>query len=173
MTNAELIQKIKAKIERLKLGWNEVGQKGVELVLNDLLSFLDTLEEKSEKPMQEGLEEEITRTYHDGSVADTTEMDHVDYENIARHFYELGCRRTAEKYDEIEYNRQRAEESVPNDLEEAADEYANKHYSEWDESWDDYNGHNIEPENDKLQLMDAFIAGAKWMSIHGNDIKEL
>lgn len=65
------------------------------------------------------------------------------------------------------------EKPVPNGLEEAANEYANKHYSEWDESWDDYNGHNIEPENDKLQLMDAFIAGAKWMSIHGNDIKEL
>ena len=62
---------------------------------------------------------------------------------------------------------------IPNDLEEAADEYANKHYSEWDESWDDYNGHNVEPENDKLELMDAFIAGAKWISIHGNDIKEL
>lgn len=27
----------------------------------------------------------------------------------ARHFYELGCRRTAEKYDEIEYKRQRAD----------------------------------------------------------------
>ena len=66
-----------------------------------------------------------------------------------------------------------SEKPVPNDLEEAADEYANKHYSEWDESWDDYNGHNVEPENDKLELMDAFIAGAKWMSIHGNDIKEL
>ena len=30
---------------------------------------------------------------------------------IARHFYELGLRRAAEMYDEIEYNRQRAEES--------------------------------------------------------------
>lgn len=58
-------------------------------------------------------------------------------------------------------------------LEEAAEEYANKHYSEWDESWDDYNGHNVEPENDKLELIDAFIAGAKWVSIYGNDIKEL
>lgn len=72
-----------------------------------------------------------------------------------------------------EHAKIESEKPVPNDLEEAADEYANKHYSEWDESWDDYNGHNIEPENDKLQLMDAFIAGAKWMSIHGNDIKEL
>lgn len=58
-------------------------------------------------------------------------------------------------------------------LEEAAEKYANEHYSEWDESWDDYNGHNVEPENDKLELIDAFIAGAQWVSIYGNDIKEL
>lgn len=36
------------------------------------------------------LEKIIGQTYHDGSVADTSDMDHVDYENIARHFYELG-----------------------------------------------------------------------------------
>ena len=30
--------------------------------------------------------------------------------SCAKYFYELGCTRTAEKYDEIEYNRQRAEE---------------------------------------------------------------
>ena len=29
---------------------------------------------------------------------------------VAKHFYELGLRRAAEMYDEIEYNRQRAEE---------------------------------------------------------------
>ena len=40
--------------------------------------------------------------------------------SVARHFYNLGCRRTAEKADEIEYNRQRSEEDTPNDLEEAA-----------------------------------------------------
>ena len=30
--------------------------------------------------------------------------------SIARHFYELGQRKAAEMYDEIEYNRQRAQE---------------------------------------------------------------
>lgn len=40
------------------------------------------------------------------------EEEPLDYEwTIARQFYELGCRRAAEKYDEIEYNRQRTEES--------------------------------------------------------------
>ena len=29
----------------------------------------------------------------------------------AYHFYDLGCRRTADMYDDIEYNRQRAEEA--------------------------------------------------------------
>ena len=36
------------------------------------------------------LEKIIGQTYHDGSVADTSDMDHVDYENIAHHFFELG-----------------------------------------------------------------------------------
>lgn len=57
------------------------------LTLTSLLAFLDTL---PEQPM-EGLEEEISRTYHDGSVADTDDMDHIAYENIARHFAEWGA----------------------------------------------------------------------------------
>lgn len=39
----------------------------------------------------------IGQTYHDGSVADTSDMDHVDYENIARYFYELGLNARKEK----------------------------------------------------------------------------
>ena len=31
---------------------------------------------------------------------------------FARHFYDIGCIRTAEKYDEIEHNRQRSEQDV-------------------------------------------------------------
>lgn len=82
--------------------------------INEIIRYINIDSLESEKPMN--LEEEISRTYHDGSVTDTSDLDHVSYENIARHFYELGCRRTAEKYDEIEYNRQRAEESpLPED----------------------------------------------------------
>ena len=66
---------------------------------------------------------------------------------VARHFYELGCRRTAEKADEIEYNRQRAEESVPTDLEEAANKFA--------VFYDQGTCDGI--------AQDCFIAGAKWM----------
>ena len=74
------------------------------------------------------------------------ECGYRDFIAIARHFYELGCRRTAEKYDEIEYNRQRAEESVPNDLEEAAEEYSKERAE----------GHVL------YDWVHAFIAGAKW-----------
>ena len=38
--------------------------------------------------LDKSLEEEISRTYHDGSVTDTEDIDHIAYENIARHFAE-------------------------------------------------------------------------------------
>lgn len=48
----------------------------------------------------EDLEEEISRTYHDGSVTDTEDIDHVAYGNIARHFYELGQQAKKEQQNE-------------------------------------------------------------------------
>ena len=64
MTNAELIAKIKAEIERLMDEYNPIvggvdELTGSHIVLAKLLSFLDTLE-KSEKPInQDELEKEI------------------------------------------------------------------------------------------------------------------
>ena len=57
---------------------------------------------ESEEQLQQGkhevdLEEEISRTYYDGSVTDTDDIDHVTYENIARHFYELGRKAKEDK----------------------------------------------------------------------------
>lgn len=75
---------------------------------------------------------------------------------IGQYFYELGCTRTAEKYDEIEYNRQRGEESVPNDLEEAANAYSNEHNDDCFDAIGSVCPHIIE----------AFIAGAKWQAEH-------
>lgn len=134
---------------------------------NELLSFLSTLE--SEKPMQEELEEEIAGMYQAifcTDVIDRKEMIYLDtFEAIARHFYDLGCRRTAEKYDEIEYNRQRAEESVPKDLEEAADDFV------WEVMENDEDGisdlcRKLRPTSKISDFYDAlaefFIAGAKW-----------
>lgn len=165
MTNAELIAKIKAEIESMKsIEYpcdNSQQATGFCDALDRMTDFLSTLE--SEKPMNpDELGKEITRTYHDGSVTDTTEMDHVDYENIARHFYDLGCRRTAEKYDEIEYNRQRAEESVPNDLEEAAEAFAFKSLDEVILYGCTLSGRRA-----------CFIAGAKWQAEQDQETIEL
>lgn len=91
-----IIEQIKAEIDKLydeyKDKFHQCGDQ-YHLGLIDGLDMaervLDSLE--SEKPMQEELEEEISRTYHNGSVADTSDMDHVDYENIARHFAQWGA----------------------------------------------------------------------------------
>lgn len=134
-------------IESIEMWLHEIEPKWVEKELAWLEELRTRLlEEKSEKPMN--LEEEIKRTYHDGSVADTSDINHVTYENIASHFYEIGCRRTAEKFDEIEYNRQMAEErqmekETPKDLEEAAKVYFENPNSSW-------------------QVKDVFIAGSEW-----------
>lgn len=96
------------------------------------MSYTDANFELVEYPVCEGLEEEIERCviepYYDldgvavkGATVYITVNDVAD---LARHFAEWGYLRAAEKYNEVEYNRQRAEESVPNDLEEAAKEYA-------------------------------------------------
>lgn len=75
------------------------------------------------KSASEDLEEEIAGMYQalfGTDIINRKEMLYLETFNaIARHFYELGCRRTAEMYDEIEYNRQRAEETeLSEDLEE-------------------------------------------------------
>lgn len=69
--------------------------RAISLEYDDILSLVDSLQQ--EYP-EVDLEKEIERTYYDGSVTDTSDMDHVDYENIARHFYELGL--NARKEDE-------------------------------------------------------------------------
>ena len=112
MTNTEIIQAIRNEIERLKTVQLKRIQEG-DLVdaepydkneaYNELLSFLDTLE--PEKPMN--LEEEINRYLREECSDDDEPCIH----EIAEHFAEWGYLRAAEKYNEIEYNRQMAEES--------------------------------------------------------------
>lgn len=157
MTNAELLAKIKAEIEK-QIKDPQEHCYGVSSVnkLRELLDFLDTLE--SEKPMnQEGLEKEIDKT-----INECTNGYEFDWDKFARHFAQWGYLRAAEKYNEIEYNRQRAEESVPNDLEEAAE----KHSTDYDSTiW-----YVLESSNQKTiwerELKETFIAGAKWQEEH-------
>ena len=119
MSNNELLSKINAEIERLKdenrkikCPANERYCSGYDDAFYDLVPFLNTLE--SEKPMnQDGLEKEIQKYLESKGIGYGGWIDgwkDEDLREIARHFYDLGCTRTAEKYDEIEYNLQRAEE---------------------------------------------------------------
>ena len=68
----------------------------------------DWLWKKQEQPKVD-LEKEIIR-YKVPFSDDKEYLNETTLDSIARHFYELGLRRAAEMYDEIEYNRQRAEE---------------------------------------------------------------
>lgn len=52
----------------------------------DVDKYMD--EVRGREPDNEDLDDEISRTYHDGSVTDTSDLDHISYENIARHFAE-------------------------------------------------------------------------------------
>lgn len=78
MIDMDKIARLRQEIKRRK------GYISVTHFAEELLSFLDTLSEEPDK----SLEEEISRTYHDGSVTDTEDIDHVAYENIAHHFAE-------------------------------------------------------------------------------------
>lgn len=139
MTKEEIIQAIKAEIEglkgictaQIKANPGQAFPFVMEMTGYDkVLSFLPTLE--SEKPIIPDLEKELARFYlKDLCDSEKDEISEAtlhhnfpimwdDLRDIARHFAQWGYLRAAEKYNEIEYNRQRAEESVPNDIEEAA-----------------------------------------------------
>ena len=62
--------------------------EGIAAGYGDVLSAIDSLQQEGEQEVD--LEKIIEQTYHDGSVADTDDMDHIDYRNIARYFFELG-----------------------------------------------------------------------------------
>lgn len=169
MTAQEIIEKIRAEIEQMlhsiencpfisgELGARE-KEMGEVMAYKNILSVLSDLEKEcEEKPTNIDFEQELYK--HFGQVKDfTLGM------QIGKYFYELGCRRTAEKYDEIEHKRQRAEEETLNDLEEASQEYEKKH------TYQRYDGGGFTPEYDATPG-EAFIAGAQWQKAQSN--KEL
>lgn len=173
MTNTEIIATIREEIGRRrefpitdikKLHLSRGEAYGLrDGCLLELLSFLSDIEKSlPAKVADDGLNEEIERYFEGWS--DDSEYGQAVMRNgactgvdkckdIARHFYELGCHRAAEKFDELEYNRQRAEESgcseIPKDLEEAAEEQAKSFgYMSQDREFKE----NVE----------SFIAGVKW-----------
>ena len=145
-----ILEKIKAEIDKLygeyKDKFHQCGDQ-YHLGLIDGLDMaervLDTLE--SEKPMQEDLNEEIKKF-----------IDEYGYERgadklliaiVARHFAQWGAEHLAD-----------ARKTSPKDLEDASDEYAEKHgfrvpYDGSDNFYDDV---------DVKASKEGFIAGAKW-----------
>ena len=77
---------------------------------------------------------------------------------VARHFYELGQKDAANKYDEIEYNRQRAEEET---LGKTLDEAVTEQMEE-----DGDVDHFVRKGIDEIALKYAKL-GAKWMAGQG------
>ena len=112
-----IIEQIKAEVERLKIKQPLSPEaEAYNWAIADLLSII---EEKSEKPMnQEGLDENVKYYIEDCGWGKDSTIPVSFVQQIASHFYDLGCLRTAEKYDEIEYNRQMAEEQGSEELEE-------------------------------------------------------
>ena len=83
--------------------------------LSRVLSFIDSLQQEQPKvDLNEEIERFIDAHYHtrfDETLENGNDpLTVFDFEDIARHFCEFGLRKAAEMYDEIEYNRQIAEE---------------------------------------------------------------
>ncbi len=161
-----IIEQIKAEIER-RITDNTFGAK---LELIDILTWLDTLE--SEKPMNQGLDKEIEEISINVPCSEFThESEYIDLLDWLKeqftYFYDLGCRRTAEKYDELEYDRQMASGSseIPKDLLDAQVEIVEKLIGE--NNNDGANAaHPFACEYVVELLQKAVSAGAKWQADH-------
>lgn len=158
MTNAELIAKIKAEIGK-KIMDAPINAEGHQRVwaYNDVKDLLSTLEE-SEKPMQEGLEEEIIKCWQEWVCPSNKQsVDGVlplsEFAFYARHFAQWGAEHFAD-----------ASKTSPEDLEEAAEKYAYKGKPAGLKTV-------IEPIAE--QVMRDFIAGAKWQAEQDQETIEL
>lgn len=171
MTNAELIATIQAKIEKLIERYGSVkakgilqeGYKGGRLIgYEDALNILKRIQEDLEKPMPakvagKGLEVEAVSYIFDNGLNISPKV----ATDFARHFYELGCHRTAEKYDELEYNRQKAEESEKPMNQEGLEEEINRYLRE--ECSDD----------DELGIHEIAEHFAQWGAEHFRDTTKM
>lgn len=142
------IEKIRQKIKELRELLedhnyyldNSEQALGYSAALNDIGQLLDTLSEEPDK----GLEEEISRTYHDGSVADTSDIDHNTYDNIAHHFAEWGAEHLRDSTKMIDKS---LEEAAVHHIRKVVDAIKRR-------------GWNLETQD----ITEAFIAGAEWQA---------
>ena len=132
MTNAEIIALFRAEIERRIEAHHSHEHFCAEHEFRDVLSFVSDLEKSLPEKVADDkvLEVEAVSYCFDNGLNISPRV----ATDFARHFYGLGCYHTAEKYDEIEYNRQRAEESEkPMNLEEEINRYLREECSDDDE----------------------------------------
>ena len=121
--NAELLREEIEKIYKSEIQPWLSGVSPKSVIYEYVLPLIDSLQQEQPEVDLETFDKSVTKMW--GRCAaepnDTIACLHIDsFIDVARHFFNLGCTCTAEKYDEIEHNRQREEESVPKDLEEAA-----------------------------------------------------
>ena len=89
--------------------------KGKDYAYQHIGILIDSLQQEQPKvDLNEEIERFIDAHYHtrfDETLENGNDpLTVFDFQDIAHHFCEFGLRRAAEMYDEIEYNRQRAEE---------------------------------------------------------------
>lgn len=105
-----LIRKIKYQIHLENLNFAALGGGGQTFCTNTLEWVLKQIDSLQQEQPRVNLEKEIEIYLEPIQAWQVQEAPFTSLENCARHFCEVGLRRAAEMYDEIEYNRQRAEE---------------------------------------------------------------
>ena len=88
--------KIRSEVERIQ----ETGCESPISVCNDILSFIDFLQQEQPKV---DLEKELD-TYYDSPLWDGEPVSWMTYTRIARHFYELGQLEMRYRITNPEYN---------------------------------------------------------------------
>ena len=108
-----IIEERKTQQDQWVERYHDSINQGISNELSEILSLIDSLQQEQPKV---DLEKEIDLCWQDWiSPSNQSSVEGVlpksEFSMYARHFYEFGLRRAAEMYDEIEYNRQRKEES--------------------------------------------------------------
>lgn len=150
--------RLKAEIERLKIDYLNRSYTFVPKAMQDLLEFLDTLEE----PVSDDLEEEIVKVCDDFVFPLYGLDDEFGRElinKIARHFAKWGAE-----------HAKKDETPVSEDLEEAKEAYCNEHNDDCFDATGDNCPH----------IRKAFLAGAEWQkeqmlkeAVEGEVVKDI
>ena len=110
-----IIEERKTQQDQWVERYHDSINQGISNELSEILSLIDSLQKEQPKvDLNEEIERFIDAHYHtrfDETLENGNDpLTVFDFQDIARHFCEFGLRKAAEMYDEIEYNRQIAEE---------------------------------------------------------------